>query len=410
MRPNFLKYRLIVALCCLVNIAFAGGYQVNLQGVKQTGMGHCGVSLYQGPSAIFFNPSQLGLSTRKTAISFGVNLVDGRIVHYNPATNREYRNQRGLSTPFSVYATRKLGKGFAIGIGAYTPYGSSLSWGDNWAGRFVVTDISLRAIYVQPTISYGNGPWSIGFGVMAGFGSLNYQRDLPVTDADGAYGSVLLSASSRAVGFNIGTTIELSKGFIFGMSYRTKHTFVAENGFADFTVPETASDQLSDQNFSSQISAPSNFMVGLSYQPNDKWVFTGEVNFTGWSVYRKLEIDFENNTDVLNDITERRNWRDSEAFRLGVLRNVGEVLTLRAGFSRDLTPTNKRYYGPETPDSDRSGYHGGFSLKIKKKISFDAAFQWAETDEITAYHEPSGFGGKYKGRAFVYSFGFSYGL
>jgi long-chain fatty acid transport protein len=49
------------AVACLLSPAllWAGGFQVNLQGQKQTAMGHCGIALPLDNSAIVFNPGTL---------------------------------------------------------------------------------------------------------------------------------------------------------------------------------------------------------------------------------------------------------------------------------------------------------------------------------------------------------------
>ena len=49
-------------------ISLAGGFQVNLQGNQQAGMGHLGTSFYLGASSAYFNPAMLGLSDNKLPI------------------------------------------------------------------------------------------------------------------------------------------------------------------------------------------------------------------------------------------------------------------------------------------------------------------------------------------------------
>lgn len=406
--PNFRLFGLVFTLLLWVNYTIAGGYQVNLQGIKQTGMGHTGVSLYQDASNLFFNPGSMSYGQSKIAVALGLNAVDARLIHYNPTVNKEFRNIPSLGTPFSLYYTHQLGKGFSAGLGIYTPFGSSLEYPEAWVGRYVLTDISLGTVYAQPTISYRYGPFGIGIGLMLGTGWLNYAQDLPISDNEGNTASVRLDAKSQAIGINIGAFVELQKDFIFGASYRSAHRYDVRDGYADFTVPQSAQEQLQDQTFSAGLWVPANAMFGLSYKPNAKLRFSGEINFTFWSVYDRLMIDFHKNSEVLQDVNEPREWRDSDAFRFGIEYQFKEWFIYRLGFSKDNTPVNRRYYGPETPDSDRRGYHTGASFRIKKKLAIDLAFQWVEPEQIEAIHEPSGFGGIYKGRAFVYSGGLSY--
>ncbi|MGB0166286.1 MAG: OmpP1/FadL family transporter [Luteibaculum sp.] len=379
-----------------------------MQGARQTGMGHCGVSLLHGASNIFFNPGSLGFIPQRRHLSVSFNAVDARVVYFNPSTQAQFRNEPGIGTPFSFYAASKITDYLSVGVGVYTPFGSSLTWQEGWAGRFIINSIDLKTVYVQPTLSFKYGPIGLGIGLMLGHGSVVLQRDVPVTDQNGNLGSVELSGRDNAVGFNIGAFVELTPGFNFGISYRTEHRYEPEKGKADFTVPQSAEQQLGDQNIKAGIPAPSNLMVGLSMDVSPRFTLSGEVNFTGWKAYDRLEIDFENNSESLRDIDEPRNWRDSESFRFGVQYKASEKMSLRVGYSKDFSPVNPSFYSPETPDSDRSGYHMGFSYFPHKKLSVDGAFQWVEAEQIEAIHKPSGFSGVYKGRAFVYNVGVSY--
>ena len=60
-----MKKLLLPLLGILPLLSFAGGFQVNLQGTKQTGMGHLGTSFHLGASSAFFNPAMMGLDPNK---------------------------------------------------------------------------------------------------------------------------------------------------------------------------------------------------------------------------------------------------------------------------------------------------------------------------------------------------------
>ncbi len=402
--------------CCLVFMlfagvnAYAGGYQVALQGNKQTGMAHTGVCLYQGASSMFFNPGLLSAQENRFSFSAHVNAVDGRLVYFNPTTGNTYRNVPQIGTPVSFYGAAKFKNGLAVGLGFNTPYGSSLEYEEGWSGRFLVTDISLRALYLQPTVSYQIGPVGFGVGLLLGSGSLELNRDLPIQDSRNNSGSLSLRGNETAVGYNLGIYIELAEFLHFGASYRSAHTYEVRDGEADFNVPPTARDQLPDQQFSAGLSVPAIANVGLSGRVGERIWISGEINFNYWSTYENLEINFSEETEILQDISEPRNWRDTQTFRFGVQYQQSEKLTLRMGYSQDNTPVDIRFYSPETPDSDRNSFHLGLSFKPVQRLSVDASFVWVEGQQVEAVYEPSNFGGAYKSRAFVYGIGLEYSL
>jgi len=67
---KFTKIIIIFILFASRN-AFAGGFQVNLQGIKQTGMANCGTAVLNDNSLIFFNPGGLALLDSSNSVTAG---------------------------------------------------------------------------------------------------------------------------------------------------------------------------------------------------------------------------------------------------------------------------------------------------------------------------------------------------
>src|SRR6201986_4546689 len=53
---QIMKKLLLLVLALMPAISFAQGFQVNLEGQKQIGMGHTGTGLAQDGASVFFNP------------------------------------------------------------------------------------------------------------------------------------------------------------------------------------------------------------------------------------------------------------------------------------------------------------------------------------------------------------------
>ena len=49
--------------------AKAGGYQINIQGIKQNGMGYIGTGFTLDASSVFFNPGGMSLSRQNIVLS-----------------------------------------------------------------------------------------------------------------------------------------------------------------------------------------------------------------------------------------------------------------------------------------------------------------------------------------------------
>src|SRR3990172_6859644 len=63
---------------------FAGGFQVNLQSVRQAGMGHCGTALAADASGLFFNPGSLAF-LKQTSIVANLHFISPHIAYLEPS-------------------------------------------------------------------------------------------------------------------------------------------------------------------------------------------------------------------------------------------------------------------------------------------------------------------------------------
>jgi long-chain fatty acid transport protein len=100
----------------------AGGFQVNLQGQKQAGMGHTGTALLHGSSSAFFNPGALAF-TDSADFSLGSSFIIPRMQYLEPYPG-VYKTEtvHKTGTPFSLYSSYKPAKSkdFTVGMAVYT--------------------------------------------------------------------------------------------------------------------------------------------------------------------------------------------------------------------------------------------------------------------------------------------------
>ena len=169
----------------------AEGYQVNNLSTRQTGMGHVGTAMKLNSESIFFNPAATAFQNSKFDLSVGAAGILSYCT-YTPsptmenglyAGNRpEWKSDNKMSTPIYAYFNYKPADRWAVGVGFFTPNGSSMNWGDNWPGANLVQKINLEAYTVQPTVSFKIcDQVSIGAGLMVTWGNFDLSRSmLPV--------------------------------------------------------------------------------------------------------------------------------------------------------------------------------------------------------------------------------------
>lgn len=393
-----MKKLTLLSVASLISLAsFAEGYQVNLLSAKQAGMGHVGTAMKLGSESIHFNPAGLGFMEGKMDYSAGIS----GIISEATFTNGDYKatTDNSLSTPMYLYAGFRVTDKIKAGFSVTTPYGSGINWGKDWAGAELVQDISLKAFYFQPTISYKiTDKLSVGAGLMLAKGSVELSRAMASKEsltafltnsglgglAPGVTGNYPVSAnlygkSNIGVGFNVGIMWDLHEKVTFGASYRSKVQMKVKEGDASFAF-EGLSDPLlgalgtllpSELGFSAEMPMPANLSAGLTFRPTNRWTVSGDLQLVGWSKYQELVVNFTESVLGKEDIQSTKSYRNAMAARIGAQYNINSKFDVRAGLYIDQTPVHGDHYNPETPGMNKLGTSVGMSYRPKSWISID---------------------------------------
>ncbi len=412
---------LIIASACLSTSAFAGGYRVALQGQNAAGMGHTGVALTDSAEVVFFNPAGMSFLAENNNFIAGLTLVNSKTKFQNVTSNVAAETDNPIGMPFNIYYTRKHNEKISYGLGIYTPYGNSVEWEKDWAGSHVVNDIMLRAIYVQPTVSYKfNDKYSVGFGPVYANGAVDFNRNLSsaLVDENGDRANVTVKGSNiHAWGYNIGFLAQPIKPLSLGISYRSKIDMKARDEKADFeNIPSSMQAGYADTTFDADMVLPAELTLGASYVVNASTVLAFDINRTFWGAYDKLDVKFNNSAPPsLNP----RNFSDANIFRVGVQHKATNTLTIRGGAYFDDSPISDGYYVPETARNDSIGLTLGASYQVSKRLGVDLSFLYLMFDEFKGSFDfvghdtdpstqDSSFGGEYKTSVTAFGFGLNY--
>ena len=365
--------------------AFAAGYQINEHGAVGTGRAGAVVSMIDQPSAVFHNPAGL---TRTTGTQFmgGSNLIVPQATYRGrglPArlSDEEFtQSTTGDPTPVPyAYVSHALSKTAFVGIGYFNHYGLTVEWDnpDEFVGRTLVQEVSLRTFYITPTIALKlSDSVSVAVGVALVPATLSLTRVIGASDnqqivfpgnGPGTEGTFEIEAGAFGVGATAGLQIDLTEHLRFGFAYRSAVDLQFE-GDGDFEVPEGTPNSVAgnfpDQEVSGSLTLPHTFLAGIGWEADDWSIeFTGQV--TLWTSYDSLTLDFSQDLPV-DSLTLDRSWNVAPMFRLGGEYTFDIPLTLRAGIAYDVTPAPDRTVDPTLPDSDRFlatlgiGYDFGF--------------------------------------------------
>lgn len=403
---------LLAGTLLATSVAQASGFQVNLQGQKQIGMGHAGAGLALDQASIFFNPGALS-HLRQNGFMVGISPLLSRTAYLEPEPgNARAMTDNNIGKPFQVYASFGAPESpLRFGLGVYTPFGSSVNWGDTWQGRFGLNQLSLQAIYIQPTISYRLSD-KIGFG--AGFvysiGSVNLQRSIPLESSAGE-GRAELDGAASGIGFNAGLYVQATDQLSLGLSYRSKVEMEVSEGSGTFTTPtaEPIAARFPNTTFEAVLPLPANMTLGLGYKPSDKLTLAADLQYVTWSAYKSLRFDYGAQVNGSNFTESPRNYKNSFAYRLGGQYQANEKLALRAGIYLDRTPVKDGYLTPETPDADAIGTSVGLGYQVSEHFSLDASFLYLNRKKRSDKADLSGgVPGTFKSVGFIPGFAVSY--
>lgn len=180
------KILLALAAAGMTAGAFAEGYQVNNFSARQAGMANVGTAMKLGSESIYFNPAAAAFQESKFDISLGATGILSSVTASTlPTAANGYKSDlqetsdNKMSTPLHMYINYKPSDRWAVGLGFYTPDGSSMNWGSNWSGAHLIQEINLAAYTVQPTVSFKIcDRLSIGAGLMITWGNFDLSRSL----------------------------------------------------------------------------------------------------------------------------------------------------------------------------------------------------------------------------------------
>ena len=403
-------------------ITFAGGFQLNVQGLKAIGMGGAFTGIGSDASTVFFNPGAM-TNIDGHNFSFGFNMVDPH-VSLRTAETANIDQTSGIGTPFHFYYSgsifkEKLDDKLKIGMSINNQFGSSSSFEDDWQGRNIIQNISLKTFMFQPTLAYKiHDKISVGAGFVFAVGGFTTEKAVPLATATTTEGKATLEGAGSGMGYNVGIYSQfLTLGeegasqtkFAIGIDYRSELAIELNGGEAKFTdIPSSlASTFPSKTDFDSKIVLPAVFTAGFSVKHiKENWSleFAYDLNMTGWSSYDSLNFDFENPDTP--DSKTFQDWEDVLTHRFGVDFTYKNKYSVRAGAYYDNTPMKDNRVSPHLPGMSQLAYTFGLGYKVSEMFTVDFAYIRQDA-ERTASLEGTGFSADYRRIVNVYTIGLS---
>lgn len=370
-------------------------------------------------SAIFFNPAAIAIQRDGGRLSAGATLIGprGDFAGFDGRTNGTMQ-ANWVPAP-TAYYSGPVGDRLAVGVGLFVPFGLTIEWPVDFAGRFVSYKTVLQAPYLQPTLAYKiNEHVAIGGGPDFVFShlELNQHVDLAAqalapgltfaqigVPSGTDFANFKISGSDVSVAGHVGILVKANEKLSFGGRYLSRHTItrddltlestqiptglrtpVALPGIPAGTPVDTllapqfaAGGRLSSQSAATTLTVPDQFVAGIAVIPVAHLQFLVDYQFTTWSVFENLQFTTEHGLDELIV----KNYRDTSGVRVGVDYGVAERVALRGGFVAHQAAAPDGSVTPDLPEGARMEYTAGFGAGLSQHLGVDFAYQYIKQED-----------------------------
>lgn len=334
-----------------------------------------------------------------------------------------------------------IGLGLYVPYGLETNWPTELSDGTFFDGAFEGYSNRVQAIYVQPTIAYQVSPrLRVGGGPIMAISAveLNQLQDLSQVSVPGqsaTFGqlgvpfhtafanSQLEGQNELGFGANLGASYQATDRLTIGarittpitVSYEGEATFSQlptdltfpassplardlngdgspdptpadlllaaqfdENGVLDqYQSLANSSGTLSSQSVDTEITFPLQAVGGLSFQATEQLLLLADYQFTGWSSFDEIPLEFER----LGDRTREEGYQNTHALRLGAEYDVTDPLTVRGGYLYNTAAAPDEVVTPLLPESDRHQFTIGLGWRPVEIVELNVSYQLLQQND-----------------------------
>jgi long-chain fatty acid transport protein len=428
-RDRFSRTRLTAAVAgigCAMAGSQALGAGFALQEQNASGLGHAyagGAAAAEDVSTIFFNPAGL-VRLQKTEVVVAANAICPSVKFHDsgsqPAAFQPLGGNGGEAGGCAGVPNLYVGIPFtdkwSFGLGVNVPFGLATEYDSDWLGRFQAIKSKLETINVNPVLSWEPTPHqTVGGGVSwqhlkaelsnhvnyaaafaQGVGAGVAAGQIPAAAAPLLIGSAAALESAAKVngndsgwGWNVGVLWQSTDQTRYGVAYRSKIKYDVrgsvniENPSALGALPPTLAPVgaavmagvnavLASGDVKLDIEMPDTANVSVFHQFNNQWDLMADLQYTGWSTIKQLQI-VRSTGSVLSTTPE--NFRDTWRLSVGANYRYTDAWTWRGGLAFDQSPVRDTDRTPRLPDNDRTWIALGAQYKYSPAIAID--FAWA---------------------------------
>ena len=380
----------VLSVLLLPLVTFAGGFGLNEQGAKASGMANAFAAQADDPTAVYFNPAGI-VQLDGTQVTIGASPVipQAKFENTTPAGS-DPGNFRKSSTGDktnlddevivvpNAYMTQKINDRASFGFGAFSNFGLITNWPNDWPGRFIPggTYSNLTTVSLNPVLAFKpHERVSLAAGPVMQY--LYFElKQRQFTGPGNPELSSKFKGDDVDWGWNAALMVWLMDNLKFGASYRSEvsHSINGKFTFSPNFGPFT------DTTLTSSLKTPANAYLGLAWTQG-QGTLEFDAQWTDWSSFNKLSAQFNKPVAGQPGLTVKEDWHDAWTYRFGAQFAVNQYLDVRAGIAYDESPIPSKSVSPRIPGGDRWIYALGFGGHFQE-FSADLAYQYVDAESV----------------------------
>jgi long-chain fatty acid transport protein len=404
----------------------AFGAAFALQTQNASGLGHAyagGAAVAEDVSTIYYNPAGL-VRLRKTEWVASANLLcpstklqdGGSQAAFTQPLGGRGGDAGGCAAVPNFYVGVPFADKWSVGLGVNAPYGLETKYDADWLGRFQAIKSKVRTVNVNPVISWeptaglalgGGASWqkldaeltkNVNYAVVfaqgvAGLGPLpSGAAAALIGSAAGLESFTEITGDDDGWGWNAGVLWQVTPQTRIGAAYRSPIRYKVTGSVA-FTNP-TAADlgplppslapigaalvtginagPLAGGGVRLSLEMPETANLSIFSEINKTWDVMADVQYTGWSSIRTVEIFRDSGTPLPGAL--HWNFKNTWRAALGVNYHYTDQWVFRGGVAYDQTPTNGTDRTPGLPDGNRTWLAFGVHYHLSDQWQVDLAY------------------------------------
>ena len=296
-------------------------------------------------------------------------------------------------------------------------YSVSDDYGDDWIGKYAMTEYSLLFISAFPSIGYKiNDKWSVAGSLAANYTTYEQKKKVNNLEPGSPDGDLTIDADGFSLGYGFSTLYEFSERTRIGFNYQSELDPELD-GDPDFSGLDTTTEDLFDQlglldaDISIDTVSPQRANVGIYHEFENRHAATFDINWIDYSNFQLADIYVND-----NQITESNfEYDDIWAYTLGYTFPLNDrwMLGFAGLYAPDMVDDDNRTITLRLDEIWAVG--GGFEYQYRPNLSFDATLSYVQvgdapviTDDIDAIGGP--ISGKFNDREmWILQFGVEWG-